>query len=146
MPNGRDKLSVLFVCTGNTCRSQMAEALLRRLAGDGYNALSAGTSPGLRVHPYAVSVLAELVICVEDQHPKSLDEFDDRNDIDYAIFVCSGAAEACPNYSGARERLYWPFEDPSEFVGASDEETLAKYREVRDLISARIAEWLANAG
>jgi arsenate reductase (thioredoxin) len=139
-----EKLNVLLVCTGNTCRSQMAEALLRHKAGGLIEAYSAGSDPGGCVNPFAITVMNELGISMNGHYPKDLSEFESRGVVDIAIFVCSNAAQACPHFSGARERLHWPFEDPAEFVGATDEETLAKYREVRDLIAVRLDEWLAD--
>jgi arsenate reductase len=146
MPGELEKLNVLFVCTGNTCRSQMAEGLLRKRAGEYLNAFSAGSDAGERVNPYAIKVMDEIGINLDGHYPKDIDVFLGKTTLHYVIIVCDSAARKCPRiWPGALNRIAWPFKDPSEFVGATEEETLAKYREVRDLIAARIDEWLADA-
>jgi arsenate reductase (thioredoxin) len=136
------KPNVLFLCTGNSCRSQMAEALLRSRAGDRFEAYSAGTDPADRVHPRAVEVMAEKGIDISDQRPKNSAEYLGRLPVHYLIVVCSGANERCPRtFPGMLNRLFWPFDDPAEFVG-SPGATLEKFRAVRDDIEAQIDEWL----
>jgi len=139
------KPNILVLCTGNSCRSQMAEGFLRHMAGDRFGIYSAGTDPKDEVHRLAVQVMAELGIDISSQRPKDLKEFLGRLLVRYLIIVCSGANETCPRiFPGLSERLYWPFDDPAHFEG-TDEETLAEFRRVRDEIRERIAQWLPLA-
>jgi len=126
---------VLFLCTHNSARSQMAEGLLRHLAGDRFDAYSAGTE-ATRVRPLAIQVMAELGIDISGQESKTLDRYMGEP-FDAVITVCDQANEACPVFLGAKERLHWSFSDPSTVAG-TDEEQLAVYRAVRDAIRARI--------
>ncbi len=126
---------VLFLCTHNSARSQMAEGLLRHLAGDRFAAYSAGTE-ATRVRPLAIQVMAELGIDISGQESKTLDRYMGEP-FDAVITVCDQANEACPVFLGAKERLHWSFSDPSTVAG-TDEEQLAVYRAVRDAIRARI--------
>ena len=134
---------VLFVCTGNSARSQMAEALLRKHAGDRFDARSAGTEPkGL--NPLSVEAMKEVGIDIGGQRSKSLSEFMGKTPVQYAIFVCSSADDRCPSLAGfTGERLYWPFDDPAAATGTK-EEKLTRFREGRNQIDARIVEWLAE--
>lgn len=133
---------VLFLCTHNSARSQMAEALLRHLAGDRYRACSAGTEP-TDVHPLTRRVLEEIGIDTTPLHSKGLDAMLGRANVRTAIVVCAQAAESCPRlYPFAREILQWPFDDPSR-VGGSDELQLAAFRRTRDEIASRLRDWLA---
>ena len=126
---------VLFLCTHNSARSQMAEGLLRQLAGDRFEVFSAGTE-ATRVRPLAIQVMAELGIDISGQHSKTLDRY--LNDpFDEVITVCDTAAEVCPVFPGAVHRRHWSFEDPSKATG-SEAEQLAVYRRVRDEIRSRI--------
>lgn len=134
--------NILVLCTGNSCRSQMAEGFLRQAAGDAFNVYSAGTEPKDEVHPLAVQVMAEVGIDISGQRPKGVREYLGRLPIRYLIIVCSGANEACPQiFPGLSERLFWPFDDPASFEGPPDE-TLEEFRRVRDEIDARVLEWL----
>lgn len=134
------KPTILVLCTGNSCRSQMAEGLFRHYASDRFNVLSAGTDPKNEVHPLAHLVMAEIGIDISDQYPKPVEEFLGRVAVRYLIIVCSGAEESCPRiFPGLSERLYWPFDDPAAFVGT---ETLDEFRRVRDEIRSRVVEWL----
>ncbi len=134
------KARVLFLCTGNSARSQMAEALLRKYAGDHFEVYSAGLEPkGL--NPYTVKVLDEIGVDTSQHYSKTLDTFMGKVHFGYLITVCSNAEENCPVFPGMGVRMHWPFEDPAAFVG-SKEETLQKFREVRDQIDARVREWL----
>ena len=126
---------VLFLCTHNSARSQMAEALLRHLAGDRFEAYSAGTE-ATHVRPLAVRAMAELGIDISGQQSKTLDRYLGEP-FDAVITVCDQANEACPVFFGARERLHWSFPDPSRATGSEDEQ-LAVYRSVRDAIRERI--------
>ena len=121
---------VLFICTGNTARSQMAEGFLRALAGERFDAYSAGLEPG-ELHPLTVQVMKERGIDVSGQRAKSLDEYLGKLSFAYVITVCDRAARKCPVFAGTGERLHWSFEDPAETAGG-DAQTLAKFREVRD--------------
>ncbi len=137
------KPNILVLCTGNSCRSQLAEGFLNQLAGDRFNVLSAGTEPKTDVHPLARQVMNEVGVDISGQHPKGLEEFLGRVAVRYLIIVCSGADENCPRiFPGLGERLYWPFDDPAAFEG-SPEETLDEFRRVRDEIRERIGEWLS---
>ncbi len=136
------KPGIIVLCTGNSCRSQMAEGFLRHYAGDRFAAYSAGTEPAERVHPLSQIVMKEKGIDISDQVPKTVGEFLGKVPIHSAIIVCDGANQTCPAvWPGAYERLFWPFEDPASFQG-SEAEKLQKFREIRDLIEARIVDWL----
>jgi len=134
------KARVLFLCTGNSARSQMAEALLRKYAGDHFEVYSAGLEPkGL--NPYTIKVLEEIGVDTSQHYSKTLDTFMGKVHFGYLITVCSNAEENCPVFPGVGLRLNWPFEYPAAYVG-SEEETLQKFREVRDQIDARVRQWL----
>jgi arsenate reductase (thioredoxin) len=133
--------AILVLCTGNSARSQMAEAILRRRVGDRFAVYSAGTEPAERVHPLAVEVMAEAGFDLAGQRPKDLREYLGRIPVHTVIIVCDGAARSCPAvWPGACERLLWPFEDPAVFVG-DPAARRAKFREVRDGLQRRIEEW-----
>lgn len=136
---------VLFLCTGNSARSQMAEALLRARAGDRFEVASAGLEPK-GVHPLTLRVLAESGINTRGLRSKNSSEFLGKVKVRYAVIVCERANQSCPRiYPFATETLYWPFEDPAAAEGA-EVQRLAKFREARDLIAARLDEWLAEIG
>lgn len=138
------KPNVLFLCTGSSCRSQMAEGLLRELGGERFTVSSAGTAPVEQVHPLAVQVMAEKGIDVSRQRPKGVRAFLGRLPARYVIIVCTGANEACPRvFPGMVTRLFWPFDDPAKSEG-SPEAVLEKFRNVRDEIEARITQWLGD--
>jgi arsenate reductase len=135
---------VLFICTHNSARSQMAEGLLRHLGGEQCEVFSAGTEATF-VRPLAIGVMAELGIDISRQASKTLERYLGES-FDEVITVCDTAAETCPVFPGARHRQHWSFEDPSKATG-SQAEQLAVYRRVRDEIRARIeGELLAGAG
>ncbi len=134
---------VLILCTHNSARSQMAEALLRAFAGDAFEVASAGTE-ATRVHPLAVAAMAELGIDLGGHTSKTLDRFLGEP-WDVVITVCDAANEACPVFPGARERLHWSFDDPSRATG-TDDERLVTFRRVRDQIARRLRDWLAEQG
>jgi arsenate reductase (thioredoxin) len=140
-----EKARVLFLCTHNTARSQMAEAFLKKFAGDRFEVFSAGYH--LReIHPYTKQVMAEIGIAISDQNAKNVKEFLGHKDFRYLIVVCEQAEKTCPKvFPGVLIRMFWPFEDPVTF-GGSDEEKLAKFREVRDKIAERIRLWLRELG
>jgi arsenate reductase len=133
---------VLFLCTHNAARSQMAEGLLRQLGGDRFEAHSAGIV-ATAVHPLAIQAMAELGIDIAHQTSKTLDRYRDTA-FDLVITLCDEASEACPVFPAATARRHWPFPDPSQAMG-SDAERLALFRAVRDGIRRRIeAELLAE--
>ncbi len=137
------KPTVLFLCTGNAARSQMAEALLRHKAGDRFDVYSAGVAPSA-VHPLAKQAVEEIGIEMAGHHSKHLDTVWGQVQVDHLIIVCGGAADRCPTMvPGVGERLVWPFEDPSGCDG-SDSRKLARFREIRDAIGSRLDAWLAG--
>lgn len=135
-------MRVLFLCTHNSSRSQMAEGFLRTRGGGRYAAFSAGTHPRV-VHPLAVLAMAELGIDISagaGHRAKSLDEFNGQT-FDLVVTVCDDAAEACPFFPGARQQEHWSFPDPSAATG-TEAERLDAFRRVRDAIGARIDAFL----
>jgi arsenate reductase len=134
---------VLFLCTHNSARSQMAEGLLRHLDGERFEVMSAGTE-ATQVRPLAVRAMEEIGVDISGQESKTLEHYIDEP-FDYVITVCDEANEACPFFPGASTRLHWFFEDPSRAVG-SDEERLAVFRRVRDGLLGRLARELTNRG
>jgi len=136
---------VLFLCTGNTARSQMAEAFLRKYAGRHFEAHSAGFTPSV-INPYTERVMREIGIDLSGQHSKSVKEYLGKMSFTYLITVCAEAEAKCPTtFPGIRQRLSWPFDDPAA-VGRSEEEKLHKFREVRDQIEKRIRLWIEEKG
>ena len=136
---------VLFLCTHNSSRSQMAEGFLQTRGGGRYQAFSAGTHPR-SVHPLAIQVMAEVGIDISEatgHHAKSLDTYVGQP-FDLVVTVCDEAAEECPFFPGAAHQEHWGFPDPSAATGTA-EERLAVFRRVRDAISARIETFLAGA-
>jgi arsenate reductase (thioredoxin) len=134
---GLGKKKVLFLCTHNSARSQMAEGLLRHLATDRFEAMSAGTE-ATRVRALAVRAMDEIGIDISGQESKTLDRYLQES-FDYVITVCDDANEACPFFPGAANRLHWSFEDPSKAEG-TEEERLKVFRSVRDQIRERIED------
>ena len=130
-----------MVCSGNSARSQMAEALIRHEAGDMFEVSSAGTHPA-QVRAAAVAVMRELDIDISSQRSKPLTEFEGQN-FDFVITVCDKAREECPIFSGAPERLHWPFEDPAAFT-ETGEGRLHAFRKLRDRIHARVMVFLGE--
>lgn len=133
---------VLILCTGNSCRSQMAEALWKHLGQGQWEAHSAGSKPSGYVHPLAIRAMQELEIDISAYQSKSAQEFQ-QQPFDLVVTVCDNAKETCPVYPGAKETLHWPFEDPADATG-TDEEKLPTFRRVRDEISEKIAKFLAD--
>lgn len=134
---------VLFLCTGNTARSQMAEAFLRAVGGDDYEAYSAGLAPR-EIHPLTVKVMAERGLDLSGQRAKGLGEYLGKLHFGYLINMCDRAETGCPTaFPGMGMRLDWPFTDPVSSEG-SEEERLARFREVRDAIETRVREWVAE--
>jgi len=128
-------IKVLILCTGNSCRSQMAQGFLKSFHPE-WDVRSAGTRPAHRVNPYAVRVMAEKGIDITGEHPKLVDQFI-RDEFDYVVTVCDGAREVCPVFIGkVQHRLHIGFEDPADAIG-TEEEILTVYRRIRDEIEAR---------
>lgn len=123
---------ILILCTGNSCRSHMAEGILRHALGPGFTVASAGSNPAGYVHPLAVKVLAEIDIDISFHHSKHLDTFLDR-DVETVITVCGNADQACPTFPGQLNRHHYPFDDPAHATGSETEQT-AVFRRVRDEI------------
>jgi len=134
--------SVLFLCTHNSARSQMAEGLLRHLASDRFEVFSAGTEE-TRVHPLAIEAMKDLGIDITSHTSKTLDRFVGQT-LDYVVTVCDRANESCPNFPGDTKRIHWGFDDPSATTG-TDAQRLAAFREIRDEIAARIRIFLSLA-
>jgi arsenate reductase len=133
--DGIARISVLFVCTHNSARSILAEALLRQKGGDEYEAFSAGTEPG-EVRPLTLQVLEEAGVSTEGLRSKSVHEYLGRT-FDYVITVCDSARQNCPVFPGEGERFHWGYDDPSAVEG-SEEEKLAAFRRVFTAIAQRI--------
>jgi arsenate reductase (thioredoxin) len=131
---GRAPIRVLFVCTGNSARSQIAEAILKRLGGRDFDVSSAGTHPG-GVNPLTIRALGEIGIDWSAARSKSVDEFLDQS-FDYVITVCDQAREVCPVFPGARTSVHWGFDDPAAAVG-TDEERMLVFRRVLGEINLR---------
>ena len=136
------KKKVLFLCTHNSCRSQMAEGLVNHYLGDRFQACSAGTE-ATRVNPLAIRVLAELGIEISGHRSKVLDEFAGET-FDYVITLCGSANEQCPLFFGGVRREHIGFDDPSRLPG-TPEEVLPEFRRVRDGIRQRLTDFLTGA-
>lgn len=137
---------VLFLCTGNSCRSQMAEGLLKSMASDRFEVFSAGMEPKEKIHPMAVQVMKEIGIDISAEKTKSLREFLGKQALSHMFIVCDKANQTCPRiWPGLldKNRHYWPFDDPAEAQGSEDEK-IAIFRRVRDEIKERLSDWLKN--
>ena len=134
--------SVLILCTGNSCRSQMAEGILRHLAGDILQVHSAGSHPAGYVHPRAIEVMKEIGIDISSNTSRHLKEFLGTK-IDTVITVCGKADQACPTFPGQVNRYHWGFEDPAHAQG-TDQEILAAFRRVRDQIRLVMTAYAAG--
>ena len=134
-----DKKKVIFICTGNACRSQMAEGLLRHMAGDKFEVYSAGSHPS-RLHPASVAVMAEWGIDIARHTADPIDDYLDTG-IDIAITVCDNAQQYCPTFPGNVEQIHWGLDDPYHGWEA-DPEDLPPYRETRDEIKEKIKNFL----
>lgn len=135
-----DKSRVLILCTGNSARSQMAEGLLRHLAGDKFDVESAGTIASF-VRPQAIAAMAEIGIDISGYRSKCLDEFLGEA-FDYVITVCDNAVENCPVFPGRATRIHWSFDDPADATG-NDGERLVVFRRVRDEIAEKLKIFVA---
>jgi len=137
-----DKLRVLFLCTGNTARSQMAEAFLREYAGDQFEAHSAGVEPKGHILPEVLTVMKELDVDINSQKSKSISEYLGKMHFSHVITVCADAEQNCPAvFLNMGKHEHWPFDDPGKFEG-SYPERLTFTRDIRDQIAHRVQEWL----
>ena len=134
-----DKKRVLILCTGNSARSQMAEGLLRNIAGDKFDVESAGVAPS-HVRPEAIEAMREIDIDISNHRSKSVDEFIAQQ-FDYIITVCDNAKESCPVFPSNAERIHWSFDDPAVALG-THEEKLSEFRRVRDEIHDKLTTFL----
>ena len=136
------KRNVLFLCTGNSARSQIGEALLRHYAGDQLEVYSAGLEPK-GVNPYTIRVMDEVRIDIRSQWSKGVQEYMGRMFFAFVITVCGDADKSCPQalWAHGGQKLHWPFNDPAAVMG-TDEEKMAAFRAVRDQMSTRIQSWL----
>lgn len=136
-------MKVLFLCTGNSMRSQMAAAFLRRYGGERFTAHSAGLSPST-IHPYTVRVMDELGFDLSEHRAKSVKKYLGGMNFAYVVTVCAKAEENCPStFPGRPVRVFWSFDAPAAFVG-NDAAKLQKFRVVRDEIRARVQAWLTE--
>jgi arsenate reductase len=142
IPTSMHPMRILFLCTHNSSRSQMAEGILRSRGGEAYSIFSAGTEPR-SVHPLAIKAMQEIGIDISAHRAKGIEEFRAESPMDLVITVCHEASEACPFFPHARKQVHWGFSDPSQVTG-SDEERLAAFCHVRDLIAAKINRFLAH--
>ena len=133
------KQRVLILCTGNSARSQMAEGLLRSIAGDRFEVFSAGTKP-VGLNPNAVAVMREMGIDISHQRSKSVDEFAGQQ-FDYVMTVCDNAREACPFFPGGGKRIHHSFEDPA---ATPPDQQLEVFGRVRDQVSAKLQKFIRN--
>lgn len=136
-------IRVIFVCGGNSARSQMAEAILRREGGPDFEVFSAGVWPKDDVHPMTIRALAEIGIDIREARSKNVSEFLDQR-FDYVITVCDRARESCPVFPGAEESMHWGLDDPAEATG-TDEERMAVFRRVMTEIAVRMRTFIALA-
>ena len=139
------KKRVLFLCTGNSARSQMAEAFLRHYAGDQYEAHSAGLEPK-DMNPFTIQVMEEIGFSMKEHSSKGVAVYLGKTLFQYLITVCDHAEKNCPTaWPGVNQRLHWSFEDPAAFEG-SEGEKLKKFREVRDQIEQKVRNWVSGQG
>ncbi len=136
------KKSVLILCTGNSCRSHMAEGLVNHFMGATWQAYSAGTEPSGYVHPLAIAAMAEIGIDIADHESKSTDEFRDMP-LDWVITVCDDAAEKCPLWLGQGNKKHIPFPDPAQAVG-TDAEKMVIFQQIRDDIRKQLLGFLVQ--
>ncbi len=137
----REKKKVLLLCTGNSCRSQLAEGLVRKFLGSHIDAYSAGTFP-VGVHPNVIRVLKELDVDTSSLYSKHFSEFKNVN-FDLVVTLCDGARDECPHFPNALETVHMPFDDPY-FATGTEEEIMREFRRVRDEIKERLIEYLKN--
>ncbi|MCF7811267.1 arsenate reductase ArsC [bacterium] len=141
MEDNRKK--VLIICTGNSCRSQMAEAIINHDLSNRWLAYSAGTNPS-KLNPWAIQVMSEIGIDISGQRSKSVKEFLNRNDLDLVITVCDNARETCPIFPAKVKHLHIGFEDPAPFSDNPPEIALPVFRKIRDKIREKLNFVLEN--
>ncbi len=134
--------AILILCTGNSCRSHLAEAILRRALGANFRVESAGSKPAGYVHPLAIEVMREIGVDIRQHTSKHMNEFLNRQ-VETVITVCGNADQACPLFPEQVNRHHWPFDDPARATG-TDAEKLAVFRRVRDQISAVFQAYADN--
>lgn len=132
---------VLFLCTGNSARSQMGEGLFRNEGGEGFEVSSAGTKPST-VRPEAIAVMKEIGIDIAGHRSKSVDEFSGQS-FDYVVTVCDNARDSCPVFPASTARIHWSFEDPAAVEG-SEHERLAAFRRIRDQIRGKVLSFFED--
>jgi arsenate reductase (thioredoxin) len=136
-------IKVLFLCTGNSARSQMAEAFLRKFGVTEFEAFSAGVTP-TGINPLTVRVMEEIGFDLSGHRSKGVDEFLGKEHFQYLITLCDDAERNCPTvWPGVNERLHWAFEDPAAFEGTEDQK-LEKFRQVREQIQVKILNWMTE--
>jgi len=133
---------ILVLCTGNSCRSHLAEGILRRALGDAYEVASAGSKPAGYVHPLAIRAMADIGIDIANHKSKHLDQFLNQN-VETVITVCGNADQACPMFPGQVNRHHFPFDDPAHATG-TEEEQFAVFQRVRDEIRAVFEAYAAG--
>jgi len=133
------KQKVIFICTGNSCRSQMCEGLLRNMTGDKYDVFSAGLKPSL-VNPNAIKVMNEIGVDISKHISVDVNRYI-GDEFDYIITVCDNAKESCPVFPGKGKRIHWSFNDPEDAVG-NEEEVLNEFRKVRDQIKLTLKQFI----
>jgi arsenate reductase len=142
---GARKQKVLFLCTQNSARSQMAEGFLRHLAGDRFEAYSAGIDPTDEIHPCAVEAMREVGIDISDKYPKGLKAYMGKMSFNYLIIVCARAEERCPKtFPGMGTTFSWIFDDPRREENLPYDSILERFRLVRDQIELRMRDWLEH--
>ncbi|MBN1756123.1 arsenate reductase ArsC [bacterium] len=134
------KAKVLFICSGNSARSQMGEALLRKIGGEYFEAYSAGLEPK-GINPLTLKVMKEIGMDISNQRSKKIDEYLGKVHFGYVITTCAEAEEQCPIFPGVTKRYYWPLEDPASFSG-TEEEKLTAFRKVRDQIRKKVQDFI----
>lgn len=133
---------ILILCTGNSCRSHLAEGILREALGNNYRIASAGSKPAGYVHPLAIKAMAEIGLDISGHHSKHLDDFL-KEQVETVITVCGNADQACPMFPGQVNRHHFPFDDPAHAIG-SEEEQFSVFRRVRDEIRAVFGAYAAG--
>lgn len=133
---------VLILCTGNSCRSQMAEGLWAKLGKGEWESHSAGSRPSGYVHPLAIRAMGEVGLDIEANRSKSVQEFEGQP-FDLVVTVCGNAKDSCPVFLSAHTVFHWPFDDPADATG-TDDEKMGMFRRVRDEIQAKITEFLSG--
>ncbi|MCP4580639.1 MAG: arsenate reductase ArsC [candidate division Zixibacteria bacterium] len=133
----KPKRKALILCTGNSCRSIMAEALINHHLSDSWQAFSAGVEP-LSVNPRAIQVMAEIGVDISSSRSKSINEFIKRDDLDLVITVCDNARETCPVFSGPVQQIHIGIDDPAPFTAYPDDQALPKFRQARDIIKEKL--------